>query len=331
MMIQIFNATKRAIAISFLALITQGVFAQADYSFTQYFQLSQLLNPAFTGLQNYTDIKIGSRQQWTSFEGAPKSYLLVNHPVRFKAQNETVATGEEIVNQPGTQAGIAGFLIQKNIGGYKDLGAGLSFAAHVPVSAQYRLSLGLTTTYSTIKADLQEFIVRDESDQFYQSIKSANGKLQYFTIDAGVLLSSKKLVAGYSVLRLASSRLDINDQVNSKDRLSTRHRAIFSYNHALNPDWEIIPSVLLAYEKFDGASVALNAKARYRSQYWGGVGIDPGNAFSVLAGFTWKDNFNFAYSYQLNIGEIQSYSASAHEIVIGIAAFNKGKHKPWLW
>ncbi|MBT1699861.1 PorP/SprF family type IX secretion system membrane protein [Fulvivirgaceae bacterium PWU4] len=330
MTMQIVKNIRTVVAAMLVACALTNASGQANNTFTQYFQLPYLTNPGFAGLQQYTDIKLGSRQQWNSYDDAPKSYLAaINHPVNFKsvAPAETGASN----NKPTTYAGIGGFLIQKNMGGYKDLQAGLSYAVHVPVSSSYRLSLGLTTAYSGVKADLDKFIVRDENDSFYKSIVSNNGSLQYFTVDAGLLLSSDRFMAGYSVLTLSSARLGINKDVDSEDELATRHQVMASYNHVVNADWEAIPSVIFRHDRFAGSSVALNVKARYRSQFWGGLGVDPGNSFSGLVGFSFKNNFSFTYSYEMNVSDVQSYSASAHELMIGISVFGKAKNKLLLW
>lgn len=326
---QILKNIRTVVAVVLVAAAVTNASGQANNTFTQYFQLPYLTNPGFAGLQQYTDIKLGSRQQWNSYDDAPKSYLAaINHPVHFKSV--AAETGENNT-RPSTYAGISGFLIQKNMGGYKDLQAGLSYAVHVPVSSSYHLSLGLTTAYSGVKADLDKFIVRDENDSFYKSIISNNGSLQYFTVDAGLLLSSDRFMAGYSVLTLSSARLGINKNVDSEDELATRHQVMAAYNHIVNADWEAIPSVIFRHDKFRGSSVAVNVKARYRSQFWGGLGVDPGNSFSGLVGFTVKNNFNFTYSYEMNVSDVQSYSASAHELMIGIAVFGKARNKPLLW
>jgi type IX secretion system PorP/SprF family membrane protein len=331
MIMQILKNTRTIVAGLLVACAVNGASGQANNSFTQYYQLPNLVNPGFAGLQHYTDIKLGSRQQWSSFEDAPRSYVAgINHPVKFRPA-AVAETGAQTTNKPTTYGGISGFLIQKNMGGYKDLQAGLSYAVHVPVSSDYHLSLGLTTAYSGVKADLDEFIVRDENDSFYKTIVSANGSLQYFTIDAGVLLSSERFIGGYSVLTLSSSRLGINKDVNSEDELSARHQVVAAYKHSVSADWDVIPALIYRYEKFSGSAVALNAKAMYRSQFWGGVSVNPGNSFSGLVGFTFKNNFNLTYSYEMNVSDVQSYSASAHELIIGIAVFNKAKYKPFLW
>src|SRR6201996_3794333 len=60
----------------------QSVSAQQKPQYTQYVFNNYLLNPAVSGIENYTDVKAGYRSQWTGLEGAPvTSYITINAPL----------------------------------------------------------------------------------------------------------------------------------------------------------------------------------------------------------------------------------------------------------
>src|ERR1700761_3787768 len=60
----------------------QSTFAQQRPQYTQYVFNNYLLNPAVSGIENYTDVKAGYRSQWTGLEGAPvTSYITINAPL----------------------------------------------------------------------------------------------------------------------------------------------------------------------------------------------------------------------------------------------------------
>src|ERR1700753_1941521 len=68
----------------FIAFIVVSGFAVAQQrpQYTQYVFNNYLLNPALSGIENYTDVKAGYRSQWTGLQGAPvTSYLTVNAPL----------------------------------------------------------------------------------------------------------------------------------------------------------------------------------------------------------------------------------------------------------
>jgi type IX secretion system PorP/SprF family membrane protein len=53
--------------------------AQQNPQYSQYMMNTYLINPAVVGIEDYTDIKVGYRNQWTNFEGAPTTYYLTAH------------------------------------------------------------------------------------------------------------------------------------------------------------------------------------------------------------------------------------------------------------
>ena len=65
-------------------LCISGIYAsgQAKPAYTQYVLNNYILNPALSGIENYTDIKLSLRNQWTGINGAPvTSYVSVHAPV----------------------------------------------------------------------------------------------------------------------------------------------------------------------------------------------------------------------------------------------------------
>ena len=65
-----------------LNALSQFCLAQQKPQYTQYIFNNYLLNPALSGIENYTDVKAGYRSQWTGLEGAPVTgYLTFNAPI----------------------------------------------------------------------------------------------------------------------------------------------------------------------------------------------------------------------------------------------------------
>jgi hypothetical protein len=48
-----------------LCVIVLSTYAQQKPQYTQYIFNNFLLNPAVAGIENYTDVKLGYRSQWT--------------------------------------------------------------------------------------------------------------------------------------------------------------------------------------------------------------------------------------------------------------------------
>ena len=77
----IFCMNKFKLIIAFL-LGCGAVQAQQKPYYTQYILNNYILNPALSGIENYTDVKLSYRSQWAGINGAPTTmYLSVQGPI----------------------------------------------------------------------------------------------------------------------------------------------------------------------------------------------------------------------------------------------------------
>lgn len=57
-------------------LAVLNIQAQQRPQYTQYILNNYILNPALSGIENYTDLKISGRDQWVGLNGAPEQHTL---------------------------------------------------------------------------------------------------------------------------------------------------------------------------------------------------------------------------------------------------------------
>src|ERR1700754_613062 len=82
----------RKIILMMACLYTSLLQAQQKPHYSQYILNNYILNPALTGIENYTDIKLGYRSQWTGMPGSPTtSYFSIHTPLK-KNDFRTTAT-----------------------------------------------------------------------------------------------------------------------------------------------------------------------------------------------------------------------------------------------
>src|ERR1700744_2412644 len=68
-------------------------YAQQKPQYTQYVLNEYILNPALSGIENYTDIKLSHRQQWVGLNGAPvTTYFTIQGPIGKKDDRTTATT-----------------------------------------------------------------------------------------------------------------------------------------------------------------------------------------------------------------------------------------------
>ena len=65
-----YHIMKRALFLLILLCSCAQLMAQQRPQYTQYVFNNFLLNPALSGIENYTDVKAGYRSQWQGLQGA---------------------------------------------------------------------------------------------------------------------------------------------------------------------------------------------------------------------------------------------------------------------
>src|SRR5688572_15485385 len=92
--------SKIPIAVGTVLLIgtLNAAIAQQRSHYTQYILNNYILNPALSGIENYTDVKVSARDQWVGINGAPRTAYFTIHTPIGKKDYKTSATS---FNVPG--------------------------------------------------------------------------------------------------------------------------------------------------------------------------------------------------------------------------------------
>src|SRR4030042_5058789 len=112
---------------------------------SQYLFNPYLVNPAIAGSKDFNNINISVRQYLSQIEGSPKTQLISGH-TRLRKPSKNYSWS---YRNPGfTNIGIGGLLYNDIIGGFRKLGAEVTYAYHVPLhrAAFSHLSFGLSAS-----------------------------------------------------------------------------------------------------------------------------------------------------------------------------------------
>ncbi len=72
----------RRILILAISLYVTKISAQQKPYYTQYILNNYILNPALSGIENYTDVKLSHRHEWVGIADAPvTTYLTIQGPI----------------------------------------------------------------------------------------------------------------------------------------------------------------------------------------------------------------------------------------------------------
>ena len=87
---------RKAFLHIFFLTATINVLSQQKPYYTQYILNQYIINPAISGIENYVDVKISARDQWTGLSGAPNTSYLTIHAPLGKKDYRTSATSYSI-------------------------------------------------------------------------------------------------------------------------------------------------------------------------------------------------------------------------------------------
>lgn len=274
--------------------------AQQRPLYSQYMLNRYLINPGYTGINDYFEATTNFRYQWVGLVDAPRTYALTVHgPNNSK------------------KLGFGGSLYNDVTGPTSKTGINFSFAKHIQITAKQNLSLGVSGGLMQFKIDGTKVTVFDPGDQVL-----ANQRMTTLIPDLGFGLywyQKNKFYLGASVPQLfyesPISFVDNNDKVLSN---LTRHFFLNGgYTFHIGTNFDIEPSFLVKYTEPVNAQFDLGARIIFKELIWLGAVYRTEDAVSAVIGYTTSDQkLTIGYSYDFTTSNIQNYSFGTHEIML---------------
>lgn len=316
-------------------------FAQAKPFYTQYVLNNYILNPAVSGIENYTEIKLSNRNQWTGINGAPvTTYFSVHSPIG-KEDLRTTATSFKIPGDdprgkrlweeytpPEAHHGI-GFVAMNDKAGYINRWTlNGTYAYHIPLSVKTTLSAGFSAGITSVNLDRSkiEWANLDPNDP---AIGISTGELKKIKpeLGAGLWLYSAKYFLGVSVLNIVPGKAKFV----TNDKYGTFYTPNYflsaGYRFSLSDDVMAMPSVMVQYWQPQLTGLHTNVKLQYQDKVWIGGSYrfsDLISGYAAMAGIHVSNTFNISYAYEnATTSRLRNYTKNTHEIMLGFILGNK--------
>ncbi|WP_462265082.1 PorP/SprF family type IX secretion system membrane protein [Mucilaginibacter sp.] len=328
---------KKILVSALLYIIAFVAHAQQKPQYTQYVFNNYLLNPAVSGIENYTDFKAGYRSQWTGLDGAPvTSYLTVNAPIGSNFVNGD-ATGmpaaggvnpySRLYAQEYRAAephhGIGLMIVSDKAGPISQTNLDATYAYHLGITDKLNLSVGVMAGVNRISLNTSLITLETALDPAI-----ANGNLSQWKPDlgVGVWAYSGNYFVGASVQQLLKQNLYFSG-TNTVTQSTTVPHYFFTagYKIYLTDEVTLLPSVLVKIVNPVPASYDLNLKAAFGDRLWIGGAYRHNDSFSALAGVNVNSVINVGYSYDFTTSNLRTVSNGSHEIIISILFNNRYK------
>ncbi|HOP42463.1 MAG: type IX secretion system membrane protein PorP/SprF [Flavobacteriales bacterium] len=271
--------------------------AQQDPQFTQYMFDRLSINPGVAGTSGSICATALLRQQWSGFDGAPKTAL-------FNVQMP--------ISKISSGIGVSVFVDE--LGQQKNTLARLHYSFHRRVGTGV-LGIGVYGGLTSRTLGKDWVAVDNVGDD--NAIPDNGNSDSGFDLGAGIYYMTPKFYAGISSTQLPETELkDVSVQ-------NARHYYVLAgYDWALNGNqkYTLQPSVLV---KSDGTSTQLDLTATflYNKMVWLGVSFRTEDAVAPLIGYqhAFKDGrsmLKLGYSYDVTTSELSDYSSGSHEVML---------------
>lgn len=319
------------------ALSIQWVSAQQKPQYTQYVFNNLLLNPAVTGIENYTDVKAGYRSQWTGLQGAPvTSYLTLSAPLGDNFLNGDATAfpaqgGENPSSRLYTQNymaaephhGIGFMVVSDQAGPITQTNIDVTYAYHLGLTDRLNLAVGVAAGVNHINLNTSQITLENPLDP---AITNGNNSQWKPDLSTGIWLYSSNYYFGASVQQLLPQNLYFStNTAYNQSKTVPQFFLTAGVKLFLTEDITLLPSFLIKDINPTPLTYDINAKLSFQDKFWFGGSYRKNDSFGVLAGVNISSFINIGYSYDITTSALNTVSNGTHEIVIGILLNNKYK------
>lgn len=326
-----------------LALSLYGIegFCQAKPAYNQYILNNFILNPAVTGIENYADVKLSHRNQWTSLPGAPVTSYFSFHKAIGKSDYLTSATSFNVPGSnprgaeywrdytaPDPHHGIGVIVTNDKAGYINRWSLAATYAYHKPIGVKTTLAGGFSAGISSINVD-RDKIYWASLNPNDPAIGYATGELKKLVPEfgGGLWLYSARYFAGISVLNIVPGKVRYGGAEKYGTYYTPNAFITAGYRMQLGDDISVLPSVMVQYWQPQLWGSHVNAKVQYRDLLWLGGSVRVANligGYSAMAGINLGNFVNFSYAYEMAVRkDLRTYVGNTHEFMLGFLLGNK--------
>lgn len=320
-------------------LITVSLRAQYLPNNAQTFQFMPLFNPAFTGIENYNDLKFSYRYQWSGFGTYSPKFINMGYQTRLitpldlaynsvRLSDPSATNPENLPRSKRMIHGLGGDLFHSEIGILKSVGGNVNYAVHYPVGGKWRVSLGVSVLVENRKLEVSEVTVRDP-DEFYNHLLAGSTSQTDLNVRAGALLYAETFYFGVSYFPVLYTALESSELAMTQPFYRGSVQAGVAL--PLNADVTLKPGVIALLRMNDEINVDYSLKAFFREHIWLGISYRDIKSGVAMLGWNFDEKLSASYSYEMSLGEFKQFNDGSHELVVALRLNNFKKYSQYTW
>jgi type IX secretion system PorP/SprF family membrane protein len=294
---------RRILTITVLGTMLQAAQAQQLPQLTQYQFNDYVFNPAVAGSRPFFELRSGHRYQWVGIQDSPRTFTL----------SGTTPLGKNM--------GLGGYLFTDNVGPTRRTGIQFSYAYHLRITDDLKLSLALSGGVLQFLIDGSKIQFNDPGDPAMDD--QLRGELKP---DAkfGFMLYHPRYWFGAAAPQILQNKVYFVDDADQTLSVMEDHYYVTGgYRFLLGTDWKLEPSFLVKYVSPVPAKIDITATVRYRDAFWLGASYRTNDAYCAMLGYWHKESFQFGYSYDIITSNLRNYSTGTHELMLAVTLGRK--------
>ena len=288
----------------FTTLISGISYGQQDPQFSQNMFNRLYANPAYAGSSDGICGTLIYRNQWTGFDGAPKTGVFsVDAPINalHGGLGLTVLAADELGFENTFMAKLA-YAFRFNVG-------------------SGNLAIGADFAYMQKSID-GDWKPTDANDPIIPSSSVSGSVIP--DLGAGIYYNSDKLYLGASMAHILESEVDYGDFTTE---LVRHYYFMGGYRIDFSPSVSLTPSFHIKNVE-DQTQADINANLYFNNRFWIGGSYRLEDAIVLMAGLNITPNIRLGYSYDMTTSDLKDYSSGTHEIMLGYCHKIKKKITP---
>ena len=294
----IFTYMKLSAIIITALLYTSNSFAQQLHFTSQYLLHNSMYNPGAAGItDNSSTVGLSYRNQWASFPGNPKTFMVYGD---FNLQK--------------LKAGIGTYLYRDVTGPTSRTGVQFAYSYHVKLNNdKAKLGLGLemrVLQFAIDKTKLTDALGNDPV------LAGSSNKIAP-DAGAGVYYTNGRLSVGIAASQLIQSKLELASVTgtNLRAKLYRHYNIMGSYQIPTGDNITLIPNFMYRFIQNAPSEFDMGCKLDYQQKVWFNLNYRDKQFWSAQAGLyiLKKVGLGYSYDYYLNPATLDNSGFAAHE------------------
>lgn len=283
----------RKLALIIVGMTAWGSYVQAqqDPQFTQYFDNTLFVNPAYAGSRGMLNVTAIHREQWVGFTGRPKSSTVSIHsPLKYQSLGLGLTT------------------VADEIGPVKQNMVYGDFSYRLKFQKNRKLVFGLKGGVNMInigKTDLET--IKDGDPKLLLNVRNKINP----NFGTGIFYHTPAFFLGISCPKILEHSYD-----GSSTNMERRHYYLVTGGvFRVNQDWKLRPTTQVKFTQGAPVSVDMSVAGICSEKFWIGVMYRLDAAFGVFTQFQVSNQFKIGIASEFGTQEIRKYNYGTFEIM----------------